>query len=480
MRLGQTSAIYFASKLLASALGFVATVYFTRTLGDEVYGFYAVTLALVSWLGIIKSVGFGNAIVKRMSENEEPNAYLAAGMAVKALLTTIVAVGVFVFRAQINVYVGQSVAELVIVLLIVSIASDLVGAALKGTHRVHIYAPLKTAQEAAMTISMIVLVYFGWELTGMLVGHALGTALIALVGLVIVRPRVVIPRRRHVVRLFDFAKYSWLGNIEKKAINRMDILVLGFFVSAGLTGVYAVAYSLSKFLEVFGSAISKTLFPEMSKLSTEDDIRMVRKLTTDALTFAGLFLIPGIVGAAVLGDRLMLIYGPEFEIGEQVLVLLLVGVLSYTYSRQLFTTLNAIDRPDLAFRANGVVVIANVVFNVTLIYSIGWVGAAIATALSAAIGFGLALYYVRTQIAISLPYTEVSRQLIAALLMGVVVYAVREFGEPRAIGEINEVFIVLLVGLGAVVYFVVLLTISARFRNTIDRNLPVDLPNVQG
>jgi len=480
MRLGQTSAIYFISKVLASVLGFVATVYFTRTLGDEIYGFYAVTLALVSWLGIVKGVGFKNAIVKRMSENEEPDAYLAAGAMVTMALTTIVALGVFVFQEQINVYVGQPVAELVVVLLIVSIISGLVNAALKGTHRVHIYAPLKTAQEAAMTISMIVLVYFGWELTGMLVGHALGTALIALVGLVIVRPQVIFPHRRHVVRLFDFAKYSWLGKVEKKTINEMDILLLGIFASAGLTGVYAVAYSLSKFLEVFGSAISNTLFPEMSKLSTEDDLQMVRKLTNDALTFSGLFLIPGIIGAAVLGDRLMLIYGPEFEIGEQVLVLLLVGVLVYTYSRQLLTTLNALDRPDLAFRANGVVIIANVVLNVTLIYSIGWVGAAIATAISVAIGFALSLYYVRTQIAINLPYAELSRQWIAALLMGAVVYGAREFGEPRAIAEINELFVVSLVGLGAVVYFVLLFVISTRFRNTVGRNLPVDLPRVGG
>jgi len=478
MRLGQTSAIYFISKLLLSVFGFLATIYFTRTLGDEIYGFYALTLALVSWLGIVKSVGFGGAIIKRMSEGEEPDAYLAAGTAIKATLTTIVALGVFVFQAQVNAYVGQPVAELVVVLLIVSIASGLVSAALKGTHRVHIYAPLKTAQEAAITISMVALVYLGWELTGMLVGHAFGTALIGLVGLIIVRPQLVIPRRRHVTRLVDYAKYSWLGSLEKKTINEMDILVLGFFVSAGLTGVYAVAYSLSKFLEVFGSAISNTLFPEMSKLSAENDLQMIEKLTTDALRFSGLFLVPGILGAAILGDRLMLIYGPEFEIGEQVLVLLLIAVLIYTYSRQLFTTLNALDRPDLAFRANGAVVIANIILNVTLIYSIGWVGAAIATALSAAIGFSFGLYYVRTQIPLSLPYAELSRQWIAALCMGLVVYLARYLGEANLawVDDFNAVFVVLLVGLGAAVYFVLLLSISSTFRTTVTNNLPFAVP----
>ncbi|WP_440770335.1 flippase [Natronorubrum sp. DTA28] len=478
MRIGQTSIIFFLSKLGVSALGFVATIVFIRLLGEDIYGFFAVTLALVSWLGIVKSVGFGEAIVKRMSEDEEPDAYLAAGTTIKVVLTTIVVIGVFVLRDYVNEYIGQPVAELVILLVIVTIFSDLVDSALKGTHRVHVYAPLKTVMEGIRSVAMIAFVLLGWGLTGMLLGYAVGTAVVAAIGLVIVQPNVVIPRRHHIVRLFDFAKYSWLGNMQKKTFSDMDLLILALFVPANLTGIYAVAYSLSKFLEVFGSAISTTLFPEMSKLSTEDDTKLINTLTNDALTFAGLFLIPGIVGATLLGDRLLLVYGPGLDIGAHVLVILLIAVLVYTYARQLLTTLNAIDRPDLAFRANGAFIVANVVLNFTLIYSIGWVGAAIATTLSATVGFSLGLYYADQLLDIRLPYNEVGRQWIAAVLMGIVVYAARELGEANPIAAYNEVFVVLLVGLGAIVYFAVLLTISSRLRTAVSDNLPFDVPLV--
>ncbi|AXR77188.1 oligosaccharide flippase family protein [Natrarchaeobaculum sulfurireducens] len=476
MRLGQTSVIYLVSKLLGSLLGFLATIYFTRTLGEEIYGFYAITLALVSWLGIVKSVGFGQAIVKRMSENEEPDEYLAAGTTIKAILTSLVAIGVLVFREQVNAYVGQPVAEFVVLLLVVSIFSGLVNAALKGTHRVYVYAPLSTAKQGARSVMMIVLVYLGWELSGMLLGHAVGTAVIATIGLLIVRPTFARPRWRHVVSLFDFAKFSWLGSMRKKTFSDMDIIVLGLFVSAGLTGIYAVAYTLAKFLDIFGSAIQTTLFPELSKRSTSDDIDMVRTLTNDALSYAGLFLIPGIAGAAILGDRLMLIYGDGFEIGAQVLVILLVGILAYTYNKQLLNTLNAIDRPDLAFRANAVFIGANLVLNVALVYTIGWVGAAIATASSAAIGLAFGFYYTRRHVGFSIPFGEISKQCFAALLMGVVVYAARAIGEPHPIAAYNEVFVVALVGFGALIYFFVLLGISSTFRTTVSRNLPFDVP----
>ena len=478
MRLGQTSVIYFISRFGGSIFGFLATIYFTRTLGEEIYGFYAITLALVSWLGIIKSVGFGQAIVKRMSEEEEPDVFLVAGTVVKATLTLAVALGVLLFRDRVDAYVGQPVAEFVVLLLVVSIFSGLVSSALKGTHRVHIYAPLSTARQGAQSALMIGLVYVGWELSGMLFGHALGTALIAAVGFWFVKPDLVLPRWRHVRSLFAFAKFSWLGNMRKKTFSDMDILVLGLFVPSGLTGIYAIAYALSEFLDIFGNAIRNTLFPELSKRASTDDDDMVRTLTNDALSYAGLFLIPGIIGGTILGDRLMRVYGDGFGVGAQVLPILLVGILAYSYTKQLLNTLNGIDRPDLAFRANAVFIISNLLLNLVLVYSIGWVGAAIATATSAGIGLVFGFYYTRQHVPFTIPVGEIARQWTAALAMGVIVYLARRFGEASWawIADYNSVFVVGLVGLGAAVYFAILLGISTKFRTTVANNLPFDVP----
>jgi len=480
MRLGQTSAIYLISKFGGSILGFFATIYFTRTLGEDIYGVYAITLAIVSWLGLVKSIGFGQAIVKRMSESEEPDAYFSAGVVVKATLLVFVVSLVALFRDQINMYVGQPVAEFVVLLLIVSTAIGVVNSALRGTHRVHIYAPLTTAKQGAQGIVMVALVYAGWELSGMLLGHAIGTALIALAGLWFLKPTLVVPKWQHITKLFDFAKFSWLGSMRKKTFSDMDILVLGLFVPSGFTGVYAVAYTLSKFPNIFGGAIQTTLFPELSKRSETDDDDMVQKLTNDALTYAGLFMIPSVVGGILIGDRLMRVYGEGFEIGAQVLSILLFGILIYTYTRQLLNTLNGIDRPDLAFRANAIFIGANLVLNFTLVYSIGWVGAAIATATSAGVGFVFAFYYARQHVAFTVPFGEMARQWTAALGMGITVYLVRQLIETNVVWftNYNSLFVVGLVGLGAFVYFGLLFAISAKFRSTVTDNMPFEIPVV--
>lgn len=479
MRLGQTSIIFILSRAIASAIGFFSTVYFTRLLGKEVYGFYAITLAVVSWLGITVTIGLGGAIIKRMSEGNESGAYLAAGIAIKTATSAIIIIGVVVFQDQVNSYVGEPVTGFIILLLIVSLISGLVNSALKGTHQVHIFAPLSTVKKVAQNSIMVALVFIGWELTGMLFGRAIGAVLISVLGVYFIPTRLTVPEWQHIKSLFEYGKYAWLGSLRKESFRSADIIVLGFFVSAGFTGIYAVSYTLAKFLDIFGSAIQTTLFPELSKRNSEGDDSMVKTLTNDALSFNGLFLIPGIVGGTLLGDRLMRVYGDGFEEGAPVLSILLVGILAYSYNKQLLNTLNAIDRPDLAFRANAVFIGTNLILNVALVYTIGWIGAAIATATSATMGLIFGFYYTRRQVGFQVPVGEISRQLIAALLMGGAVYLARIAGETHPVSTHNSVFVVLLVGFGAIVYFSVLLVLSKRLRTTINRNLPFSIPVVR-
>lgn len=140
--------------------------------------------------------------------------------------------------------------------------------------------------------------------------------------------------------------------------------------------------------------------------------------------------------------------------------------------------LNAIHSPDLAFRSNAVFIITDVSLNVALIWQFGWVGATVATAISAALGLIYAFYYVKTHVAFTVPYGEIARQWGAALGMGLVVYPARTFGEAcwAWIPDYNAVFVVALVSLGAAVYFALLFGISRQFRTTVANNLPFDVP----
>jgi O-antigen/teichoic acid export membrane protein len=250
-----------------------------------------------------------------------------------------------------------------------------------------------------------------------------------------------------------------------------DVLVLGYFVSSGLIGIYTAAWNVGQFLILFSGTLQSTLFPEMSSIAAKEDPLAVSKIVEQSLTFGGLFLIPGLFGGILLGERILRIYGPEFPVGAVILNILILANLFMGYQIQLLNTLNAIDRPDLAFRVNLVFVVVNVSLNVILVSLYGWIGAAVATATSVAVSLVLAYWHVDAIINFRLPVDEIMRQFAAAGVMTAVVYAglVAE-NTYRLVGH-NFAVVTFLVGIGAMIYFLVLLGLSRTFRETVLRNL---------
>lgn len=481
MKLGQTSVIYFGSRILASVLGFVATIYFARLLGAGPLGVYYLVIGVVSWLAIAGKIGISGAVTKRVSEGDEREQHAAAGITFVTALFIILSIVLLLFRPYVNDYLGYPATGYVVLILSVTLAWSIVSSLLAGLHLVHLKGVLSLVKTGGQSLLQIGAVAAGLGLTGLFLGYVAGFALVIAVGGAFAFSRlrgIYLPETRHYRSLFDYAKFSWLGNLESRMFNYTDVIVLGFFVPSALIGIYSIAWNIAMFLILFSGSISTTLFPEMSERSANDDPQSVANLLEDALSYAGLLLIPGLVGGVILGERILRIYGDEFTQGTVILGILIVAALVRAYQKQLLNTLNAIDRPDLSFRANALFVVVNLSLNVVLIYLYGWLGAAAATVLSVAVSLVVAHRYLRTIVDYAIPYTEIARQWIAAVVMGAIVFGGVQFENTHGVLGHNAATVVLLVGLGAGVYFLTLLGISPRLRTTVARNLPFDLPFV--
>ena len=475
MRLGQTSVIHFASRIFSSALGFVATIYIARLLGADALGTYSLGLTVVSWLGIVGNMGISGAIRKRVSEDEEPGTYALAGVIVMSALFVVLGVSLVTFRQEVNEYVGFPAAGFLVLMVGASLGVNVVMSLLDGRHLVHIsglLSPVKTGGRAILQIGALSL---SLGIAGLFGGYILGYLVVVLLGVVVVARNletVSRPTRKHFKDLLSYAKYSWLGALRSRAFNWVDIAVLGFFVPQSFIGFYSASWNIAQFLILFGGSLSRTLFPEMSKLSEDKNSEAVSNLVDSALSYAGLILIPGLIGGTILGNRILRIYGPDFERATAVLSILIMACLLQAYQAQLTNTLNAIDRPELSFRINAVFIVANVILNVILIYFHGWVGAAVATALSVAISLIVGYVTLSSTVQFSIPFGEIGRQWFAAGLMGIVVYTGLRIESTYLHISHNLAIIFMLVILGAGVYFFALLAISTRFRTTVMDNLP--------
>jgi O-antigen/teichoic acid export membrane protein len=408
-----------------------------------------------------------------VSEQTEWEAHAIAGLIVVTGTGILLSVGVLFFRDRVEQYVGTSVASFVAGILLLQLGYNIVTSILSGQRRVHLSGLLNAGKVVLTKILQLLLVYGGLKLTGLLIGQWLSLLFVLIVGLYLSNLEFTLPHWRHFRSLWEYAKFSWLGALKSQSFNNVDILVLGVYVQSSLIGIYSVAWTISKFLSLFDDAIRQTVFPEISYSDTHEDPNAVANLVTESLRFSGFITIPGLVGGFLIGDRLLRIYGAEFQQGTAVLGLLIFAILIYGYQQQMLSGLNAIERPDLAFRINIVFIGSNIVMNITLIQMIGWVGAALATVLSAVIGLSLSIYILSKFVNFTIPYQTVGVQIISALIMGGVVYVVLFLEQVYEILQNNVVTVLIVVTIGASVYFLTLWIISSQFRETVRRNIRV-------
>jgi len=470
MRYGRTSMVSFLSKLVMSFSGFVATIVLTRTLGREQYGTYVVVLSVLAWVAIAGNLGLGAAVRKRVSEATEGN-YIVAGLIAQFGLYAVVVVCLWFARPYLNAYMEIDATLVLILLLAVRLLGNYVQVVLDGQRLVHVSSILSPIEWTSRSIVQVALVLSGFGITGAFAGYVVGAIVGTAIGAYFVTVNWSLPSRRDFGHLKSFAQFSWLADIKGRTFLSMDTLVLAVFVSNSLIAVYEIAWNLASLFAIFGSSISRTLFPEMSQISSAGGTSgEISGLLRVSLAYSGLFIIPGLVGSALVGDVVLTIYGSGFQTGYYILLVLTFARLLYGYQGQFITTLDAVDRPDLTFRINGVFVAVNLVLNVALTSQYGWYGAAAATTMSAAIGLALGYYYANQIIDVVVPIGVVVKQLFAAAVMALVVYASR-----LLIGDSLPV-VVVLVAVGAGVYFSVLLAISREFRTTVEENLPFGIP----
>ena len=466
MRIGQDSAIAFLSQVATSLFGFVATVYLARTLGPGPLGIYYLVTATVIWIKAPVGAGIGNAIKKRISESEQQGEFIAAGLMLQLAALVVIALTLFLLQDIVTKYLRGVDIGLVVLILTVTLTLSLITSILDGLNRVHLSAILSPLDRGVRSMFQIGLVVLGLGLAGLVYGYLIGAAVATVVGVAFVSVRLRRPNTSHAKSLISYARYSWLGGLSSRAFSSMDTLILGLFVVDSLIGVYVVTWNLASILAVFGTSVRRALFPRMSALSG-DEHDEVESLMTHGLRYSGLFLIPGLVGGLVVGKTVLSIYGSEFSTGYFVLVILIVARLLYGYSATFTTALNAIDRPDITFRIDIAFVVTNVGLNLVLVSQFGWLGAAFATAFSAALVLGYGYYAVRGFLNINIPILDIIRQAVAAGVMGAIVYVGRGYTSRSVLAAI------ILVSLGAFVYLATLMSISSTFRATVRRNLNI-------
>lgn len=221
-------------------------------------------------------------------------------------------------------------------------------------------------------------------------------------------------------------------------------------------GLYGVAVRLLEALIILPQFFMNAVLPTLTKhiKNKADSYKKILQYTFD---FQVMLSLPFVVGGVILASPLIrLIAKPEFLsrasegfYGSDAALQIILFAFAFVAVNVIFNfTLIAIQKQAHLIWINGICATFNLVANIIVIPIYGFRGAAVTTIISEILVFILVFTTVKRHLPFKLSLRRVLKTLVSALIMGVVVYLLREPTHEM----MNAWNIFLLVPLGALIY----------------------------
>jgi O-antigen/teichoic acid export membrane protein len=220
--------------------------------------------------------------------------------------------------------------------------------------------------------------------------------------------------RLHGREMAAFSAPLVLSAIMSTLMARTDTLMLGYFTSAFEVGIYNAAYPLAGVLTIVLGTVGYMYLPVASRMEGDEEssIESVYEITTK---WVYLLAFPVFVVLLVYPSEIVsLVFGREYASGGLVLRILAIGFFTNAAVGRNRETLMALGETKFVLVSNTVAFAFNFLLNLALIPSLGFVGAAIASASSFAILNVVVYAFLRVRFGIT-PFTRRSARAFLTL-----------------------------------------------------------------
>lgn len=446
------------SKLLITAVGFFATIYFAHVVGPSILGVYFIFLACYGIFDLISDGGFGNAAIKRISEGSDKEAYFSAYIVLRIGLTSIAILLLYCAYQFLNYYTESAeIIPFLIIGLSVSLFASITFIGVYGLGKVGISQISGLIQTISQFAIQVLGIFLGFGFAGLAGGYIIGLAIQALMNYRFLTFHIVRFRWEHLTSLFNFSIWSFLSSSGALIYAYADTLLLAYFMSSADVGVYRTVFQFTTIASFITLAMQVVLFPKISSWNTQQNMEKIGQILARAIIVSLLLAVPICVGGWVLGDRLLYyLYGTPFVIGTYTLWILLVAQIINVFMLLFSTSLSAVNHPRDAFRMTMIASVVNIILNILFIPLLGINGAAIATCCAMALNAVLAYHTLSGIVIMPLEKQSLKNICFAAGCMGVSVLLFRFFFPLSTL-----FWTVAAVAFGAVIFIILILKMDS-------------------
>ena len=393
------ASMHLVGKFLFDVLDFVLHVILTRALGSSAYGVFAYGHTFVQIAIVFTNLGTNNSLLKYIPEyeNDPRKQRLMVGLAYITSFTAsfVVAAAMFLLAPTINAYtldepLFTGVLQLFAIMLVFDTMLRVFNTTFRALERLEFQVLVQQIARPSVRIAaVLVALALGLEFYGVMASLVAASLLVLMLAFGIYVSRIDLrptadPRkasRGEIVQYYNFSVPLMVKDAGAILRSRVDILMVGFFLSSTAVGIYNVALLISSMIGLALSSFNQLFPPVASRLYSNGDIEelndlfgIVTRWTVTIMLFLG-------VAALVYRVELLLLFGEEFatDAAAMVVVLFVVGRLFSNGTGPSGYLLMISEHQYVLLANQWFFGVLNVVANYYFIMEYGLLGAALAT-----------------------------------------------------------------------------------------------------
>jgi O-antigen/teichoic acid export membrane protein len=423
----------FVGDVLSRLIGIVTAIALARYLGPEDYGKYSLVTSLAYLFAVLSDFGLDDLIVKDVAKNRAlAPEYVTTSFIIK-LLSSCLSIAALILLV---LFMGYS-KEIVLCTAIFSIhlifitLSNAMSSIFKAYERMEYASIIMIVRGGAGLLLIIGLIYFHGTLLEIIFSRVFAFFVGFLVSFAILFKNFTKPKmsvdvglmRNLIKNAFPFLAIALIVTLYAK----VDIIMLSKIKGDLYVGWYTPASNDLFFgLLLIPRTISIVVFPMFSRQFGESVDRM-RSSCNYVIKLALILGIGVSAGTFLLADKIIhFVFGPQYSNSIIILRIFSIAVIFVFVLDPLGYALIAINKIKTFVRINCFILVINILLNFVLIQLYGHVGAAITSICCS--GFVVVLTY--WSLKREIKEVEIARNIlkpaIAAALMCVVLYLLRE------------------------------------------------------
>lgn len=371
----------------------------TLSLGAGSYGIYVLAASILAILGVIARLGIPSAMIKFVSQyralNDIPRlkGTIYWGLSLVLVFSTVLCLGLFSLSHFLNLHIFHKpaltpVLKIMVLSLPFSCFGTVIFASLEGIKLIKYRVLVNQVLVPLCRLSCIALaIALGYQLRAVAWSYVLALVLGTMLGgFFLIKSFPEIPRKGPILyerrKITFFSLPLLFAGVFHTILGRVSVLVMGYFLSATMVGIYATAQRFLPLILIPLGAFNTIFAPIISDLFTREKRKELESQFKIGAKWVFMTSLPIFTLLIFFSKQILSIFGPEFAAHSGAMIVLCIGQMIIAGTGSTGLTLTMTGRPHINLLNSALLCVTSIFLNIYMIPRYGIIGAAWVSAFS--------------------------------------------------------------------------------------------------